>query len=258
MLLRSAWLSLLLASVAGSVAAQESGDITIYRCTDDKGRLSLQDSPCAKAQSQQTRQMLQLKDSPPRPPSVPPPAAPATPATVQPQVVVIRTPQPMYECVRPDNSIYISDNDDGNPRWQSAWSMLDDMPRGYAPGIQYNRIAPHSSSAPRATGSTNAGNGAPALRFVGRDPPPAPPSEPPPRPYPPHPGHDHVGPGFGGGAWIRDACHPLPQREVCARLRDRREDIRRRRFNAQEIERATLATEERGISARLSADCGGS
>jgi hypothetical protein len=57
--------------------------------------------------------------------------------------------------------------------------------------------------------------------------------------------------------WVRDECHALPQVEVCDRLRDRREQIRSRRFNAQANERATLGTEERGINARLAEDCGG-
>ena len=59
------------------------------------------------------------------------------------------------------------------------------------------------------------------------------------------------------GTWVRDSCHPLPQAEVCARLADRREAIRKRFFNAQERERDTLRVEERGINARLAADCAG-
>ena len=55
---------------------------------------------------------------------------------------------------------------------------------------------------------------------------------------------------------MRDDCHALPQAEVCARLADRRDVIRRRFFNAQERERDTLRVEERGINARLAADCG--
>ncbi|MDN5781129.1 MAG: DUF4124 domain-containing protein, partial [Luteimonas sp.] len=76
-----------------------------------------------------------------------------------------------------------------------------------------------------------------------------------------HHGHGHHhghGLGYGGGGrWVRDECHALPQVEVCDRLRDRREQIRTRTFNAQANERATLGVEERGINARLSEDCGG-
>ena len=81
-------------------------------------------------------------------------------------------------------------------------------------------------------------------------PTPRPPSN---RPGPPLRGNGLV---YGTGTWVRDACYPLPPSEVCARLRDRRDEIRRRFFNAQPSERATLNVEERGINARLDNDCG--
>lgn len=59
------------------------------------------------------------------------------------------------------------------------------------------------------------------------------------------------------GTWIRDACSALPQAEVCARLDDRRDEIRRRFFQAMPSERARLEVEQRGIEARMDADCGG-
>ena len=57
------------------------------------------------------------------------------------------------------------------------------------------------------------------------------------------------------GTWVRDACRPMPQAETCARLRDRRAEIERRFFNAMPSERARLEVEERGIDARIDADC---
>lgn len=252
-------LLLLLALVAASAAAQDDG-ITIYRCTDAGGKLTLQDSPCAQGQSQQTRTMLQPDDPPPKLMPAPAPAQiTAAPETPQPRLVVARAPQPMYECVRPDGSSYTSNDDDGNPRWVTAFAPwpfpVYDNDYGY--GITYSRstTAPTRSSPPTRVDTASGGNGAPQLRFRK---PPEPPRPPPPRP-PPHHGHGHHGHGFiyGGGRWVRDECQALPQAEVCARLRDRREDIRDRRFNAQQRERETLAREERGISARLSADCGG-
>ncbi|MGN6113699.1 MAG: hypothetical protein ACTHOC_11990 [Luteimonas sp.] len=58
------------------------------------------------------------------------------------------------------------------------------------------------------------------------------------------------------GTWVRDECRRMQQAETCARLRDRRDAIERRFFNAMPSERARLETEERGIDARLGADCG--
>ena len=258
------WL-LLACCIIGSAGAQDD-DITIYRCTDAQGRLTLQDSPCAKDQSQQTRRMLQPQDPPPR-------AAPATPAppalrpAPEPQRTVIRyAPRPMYECVRPDGGTYTSDDGAGNPRWvSSAWTIYDSGLM-HAPGITFTRASPAGSASPvnsaspassasspsSSVRSQSSGSGAPQIHFqsVRR---PEPPSRPPHRP-----GHGHgFDFGYGGGMWVRDECDALPQAEVCSRLRDRREEIRRRFFNAQETERATLGKEERGINARLSEDCGG-
>ena len=61
----------------------------------------------------------------------------------------------------------------------------------------------------------------------------------------------------GGGSWIRDDCAMLPPPEACARLRDRRDQIRTRFFNAMPSERDVLRVEERSINARLDNDCGG-
>ena len=59
----------------------------------------------------------------------------------------------------------------------------------------------------------------------------------------------------GGGTWVRDDCALLPPRETCARLRDRRDEIRARFFNAMPSERDVLRAEQRTIDARLADDC---
>lgn len=253
-------LLLLLAVLAGSAVAQDD-DITIYRCTDAKGRLTLQDSPCAKDQSQQTRRMLQPQDPPAHatPAAVAPAMAP--PSREPPPTIARYAPRPMYECVRPDGGTYTSDDGAGNPRWvSSAWPIYDDGPM-YAPGIAFARSSTSGNAGPAggASGSVrnpSSGNGAPQIHFRNTR-RPEPPSRPPPRHGRGH-GRGHgFDFGYGGGMWVQDECNALPQAEVCSRLRDRREEIRRRFFNAQETERATLDKEERGINARLSEDCGG-
>jgi hypothetical protein len=55
---------------------------------------------------------------------------------------------------------------------------------------------------------------------------------------------------------VQDTCYALPQAEVCDVVRDRRDEIRRRFFNAMPSERDVLRVEERGLNARLDADCG--
>ena len=50
---------------------------------------------------------------------------------------------------------------------------------------------------------------------------------------------------------------PLPQQEVCVRLRDRRWELVRRYNSALQSERQELTREQRGVEARLVQDCGG-
>src|SRR3546814_1639357 len=94
----SDWSSDVYSSDLTSGATAQESDITIYRCTDAAGHLTVQDSPCADDQSQQVRRMIQPTDPPPR-------AEPVEPAALQPApeprpqpVVVLHAPRPMYEC----------------------------------------------------------------------------------------------------------------------------------------------------------------
>ena len=224
-------------------AAWQSAGVTVYRCTDAKGHVTLGDSPCAKGAAEQVRTMQRPQDATPR--ATPVPAAPASQLPAPPpQVVVVRAPRPMYECVTPDGERYTSETADGNPRWVPLWTL------GYRTGWRGGRTPPGNTATDRLNAYIE---DRPLGGYVGASTPAPPPAtgghRPPPRPH---------GPQFGTGAgtWVRDTCHALPQGEICARLVDRRDEIRRRFFNAQETERNTLRREERGINARLSADCG--
>ncbi len=223
----------LLLLAGNDAVALQSGNVTVYRCVDAKGHVTLADSPCPAGSKEEMRTMQRPQDAPPRPampaPVQPPPAAPP------PQVIVMRTPQPMYECTTPDGARYTSETGDGNPRWVPLWTL------GYRSG---HRVDATRGSV-RQADSIWSNVGAP----------------PPARPPIPSGGYHRPGPprhGYaqGGGTWVRDTCHALPQTEVCSRLVERREQIRRRFFNAQENERNDLRREERGINARLGADCG--
>ena len=230
---------LLLLSFAGHAATPATDAVTIYRCVDAKGNVTLGDVPCAKGAQEQVRSMQRPQDG--ARPVVAPTFPAITPAAAPPQVVVLRTPQPMYECTTPDGDRYTSDDGEGNPRWVPLWTL------GYGGGWRRT-----NGSATRALNAWN--DDRPLGGRVGASTPRAP--EPtggtgrPDRPSRPGIGYD------GAGTWVRDTCHALPQGEVCSRLTDRREELRRRFFNAQENERNVLRREERGINARLAADCG--
>jgi hypothetical protein len=225
-----ALLALLLpfAAVAAPQAAtggKADDGVTVYRCTDAQGRLSLRDSPCLPGERQEVRSMLRPKDAPPRPVvAAPPPREAYVPPQTTTQVVMLQPPRPLYECVTPDNTRYLSDSPEGNPRLVPMW--VTDGPaiqayREYQPGQLQVRVDDG-----RVSGGYTSGGW-----------------------------RDRIVTGWAGQHWIRDACHPLPQAEVCARLRDRRGEIGRRFSIAQPSERAELTREERSINARLSQDC---
>jgi hypothetical protein len=220
-----------LATLALAIAAlhapcSRAEEVTIYRCIDARGNTTLRDTPCAKGQQQETRSMVRPKDAPSRITEVVPEPRPQ-PAPVR--TVVYAPPQPMYECRMPDGNTYTSDSPEGNPRWVPLWSL------GYP-------VVSDGYYRPGGTRIVRRADGTVDVKVDG--------------------GGYVNGPvptlaGYGAGTWVRDECHMLPPSEPCARLRDRREEIGRRFFNAQPTERDQLDREQRGIDARLDNDCGG-
>lgn len=107
-------LAILLACV-GPAGAQQ---LTVYRCTDASGRVSLQDEPCPAGQAQERRSMVRPQDPPPRPvAATPAPEAPAPTAPAEPAINFERSPPPpLYQCTAYDGATRYSENYDPNPR----------------------------------------------------------------------------------------------------------------------------------------------
>lgn len=260
-------LILLTALPAGAAAQQEASapakaDVRIYRCVDSRGGVALQDSPCTSGRQeirdmQRPQARVQRQAS-----SASVPVANPAPAVAQREVrsVRVQPPQPMYECTNAETGErYVSDDGQGNPRWVAAWTEV------WLPAY---------------------GQGRP-------DHPHRPPHRPPPRPRPPGDGsgmppvrpasgvsirggvhmesgeysrQSHVS-GQGhvisgtvvpiGSTLVRDACHALPQREVCGRLSDQRWDLVRRYNSALQGERDRINREQRAVDARIEQDCQG-
>jgi hypothetical protein len=219
----------LLVPAGAREAAHAADEVVIYHCTDARGRLAVRDTPCPKGQQQDAREMLRPRDPPPQPAArkalpVRPDATAEMPAPRR--VVVVQPPRPLYECVTPDGDRYTSDSGEGRPRYVPLWTL--GFPVGPGDASEWSgRAVRHT---PRLPGER-----------VPRD------------------GHVRTRPwlpAFPATTLVRDACHALPQAEVCDRLVDRRDALRTRAFNAQQRERDALRLEERGLNARLANDCG--
>ena len=199
-------------------------DVTIYRCVDAKGRTTLRDTPCAKGEEQQTRTMVRPRDAKPAPAPPPPEEEPYFEDVPPPAYAA--PPRPLYECITPDNQVYTSDTGTGNPRWVPNWTLGYPV-YPFVPGSVSGARFSIGNDRARVSGGTV--NVTPA----------------------------YVSSGAYGGQWVQDVCYELPPADVCNRVRDRRDEIRRRFFNAMPSERDVLRVEERQINDRLDNDCGG-
>jgi len=218
----------LLCAVATPGVAHAQG-VTVYRCTDARGKVELRDSPCAKDKLQTTRKLVRMASPPPR--RLAPVRVDAPPvASAPPQYVFVTAPRPLYECVTPDGDRYTSDSPEGNPRWMPLWAL------DYPVLAQRDLYRPGGASIRYRDGRVDARvrSGGVERRVV-----------------------PTIAAYGNAGTWVRDACSALPPREACDQLRDRRDELRRQAFNAQPSDRAVLEREERGINARMSQDCGG-
>lgn len=225
-----------------ATACASAAEVTIYRCTDAQSRLTLRDTPCRKGERQQTREMLRPTDpAPGRVSRAPAPVRASQPAPTR--VIVVTTPRPLYECVTDDGERYTSDTAAGNLRWVPLAVLgYRVYPGGYYDyGREYGR---------GVSGRVDYSDGPIRGRIeLGRPPTYGPPTT----MYPPPIGAAY---GYPAGIWIRDACHALPQQDVCSRLSDRRYELDRQYNSALQSERTRITTQQRGIDARLANDCG--
>lgn len=209
------WLFLL----AAPAVAEE---LTVYRCTDASGHVSLRDTPCPKGTREQARDMQRPVDPPEARVERDRPAPAQAAPVAETRIVFVEAPRPLYQCVTPDGDRYTSETPEGNPRWVPMWTLG------------------HPAYWPRNPLGDRVG----AL-------PPAPPSRGPgPPDYPPA-----VGIAYTPGAWVRDHCVRLPEAQACDHLRSRQRELRKAWFNAMPSRRAEVAREEQALEQRYARTC---
>ncbi len=120
-------LLLVLSNVAVLTAANApvpDSKITVYRCEDSNGKVSLQDYPCANASKQEAREMLRPKDAPTPKQNSPTKPTAVFEQTPAPQPFIQLTPPPdLYQCTTYEGKTRDSENYDPNPRCEPLWAL---------------------------------------------------------------------------------------------------------------------------------------
>ncbi|GAB2488866.1 DUF4124 domain-containing protein [Arenimonas alkanexedens] len=107
-----------LASLLAFVGPSAAGEMTVYRCQDAAGRITLQDEPCPGDQQQSTRSMVRPRDPPPAAPA--PPARDPKPVDTPPVTEAGQwlpyPPPPLFQCTDFDGSVRFSEDYRPNTR----------------------------------------------------------------------------------------------------------------------------------------------
>ena len=101
--------------------------MTVYRCVDGKGVVSLQDVPCTDASKQEIRKMTRPIDAPP-PKASTSQAAPAPPTSIVigPPINEFSTPRPapdLFRCTDFDGKVREAEYYDPKPRCVPLWVL---------------------------------------------------------------------------------------------------------------------------------------
>jgi len=213
----------LLGALVAAGAARADG-VTIYRCVDASGGITLQDRPCPKDAHQEVRQMLRPQDAPP----TPEPIAVAQPQQRTIRVRAVRDPEPLYQCTGPNGDTYVSQSGIPQGHYAPLWVS------GY--GNNGGSIdAVDRARAQQANGAGQFQNG--AGQFRGGIP------------------GQYGGIPYGAVAYVQDSCVRMPQDEVCDSLRDRDSALGNLIFNAQPDERERYQREQKALRTQMRNDC---
>lgn len=111
-------------SLAAAAITAPGDKMNVYRCTDQKGKVSLQDVPCADDGSQQVLEMTRPKDAEPVKKAVPDkPTVIITSVPAQPASIAVRPPPDLFRCTDFDGNVRDSEVFDTNPRCVPLWVL---------------------------------------------------------------------------------------------------------------------------------------
>lgn len=118
-----------------AVGPAATQDLTVYRCQDAGGGVTLQDEPCAAGQAQSERRMVRPQDPAPRPAADPADDEPAPVALAGPPPgpPMPYPPPPLFQCTDYDGEVRFSENYDPDTRCVPL-SVLGYDVRGSAQG----------------------------------------------------------------------------------------------------------------------------
>ncbi len=108
------------AATAATATAAARPEITVFRCQDGAGKVSLRDTPCPADSKETTRQMLRPQDPAPRParaepePRRAPEPAPAAARTAPPAPWF--PPPPLFQCTDFDGAVRFTEDGRSNTR----------------------------------------------------------------------------------------------------------------------------------------------
>lgn len=116
-------LLLALALGASATPPKATDTVTVFRCVDGKGHVTLQDDPCPPGTQSSTRQMQRPRDAATKPAAVERPPPPVPPVVERPPPLL--PPPPMYHCVSYDGIERYSEQYDPNPRCEPLGLYYD-------------------------------------------------------------------------------------------------------------------------------------
>jgi hypothetical protein len=108
---------------ASAVVAINNSQVTVYRCTDAKGKVTMQDFACNPNSSQNVTKMARPKDAPTAKPAItsaPPPVILIQSNSAQ-NSTPSRPPPDLYQCTDFDGNVREAEFYDPNPRCIPLW-----------------------------------------------------------------------------------------------------------------------------------------